>query len=248
MKNRDKWRPSKYIYRRGRLMGTRDTRELGLGSRLIADLTAAAYGQRLRQHAKGRLLDLGCGFAPLYVAYKDLVEEAVCVDWANTLHKNEYLDYECDLSQPLPFQAAEFDTILLSDVLEHIPEPDGLWREMARILRPSGRLLMNVPFFYQVHEHPFDFYRYTEFALRRFAERHGLRVLEIASLGGVPEIIADLTAKNLPRVPLIGNPLAMFVQWCTWTFVQRTWFGGKVSKATRDNFPLAYFLAAEKIA
>jgi SAM-dependent methyltransferase len=68
----------------------------------------------------------------------------VCVDWSNSLHGNDFLDAECDLTKDLPFADASFDSILLSDVLEHIPTPERLWREMARLLKPEGKLLLFV--------------------------------------------------------------------------------------------------------
>lgn len=245
MKNKDKWQPSKYVYRNGKLIASRDTKEVGVGSRLIADLIAEIYDKNLRQHAKGKLLDLGCGKVPLFLAYESYVTDNVCVDWENSLHKNEYLDFECDLTEILPFSDEEFDTIILSDVLEHMPQPEYLWQELSRILSMDGKIIMNVPFYYWVHEQPYDYYRYTEFALRRFVEGSELRLLQLDSVGGVPEILADIFAKNMLRLPKIGGLLAMFTQWLTGRFI-RTKLGGRVSDATKDSFPLGYFLIAEK--
>ena len=92
----------------------------------------------------------------------------ICVVLENTLHKSEYLDFECDMKKVLPFMDGELDTIILSDVLEQIPQPEHLWKEMSRILSIGGKIIMNVPFYYWLHEGPHDYYRYTEFALRRF--------------------------------------------------------------------------------
>jgi SAM-dependent methyltransferase len=245
MKNRDQWQPSKYVREKGRLRASRDPKEVGVASRLIADLTAAAYEENLPRYSRGRLLDLGCGKVPLFLAYRDHVSDNVCVDWENTLHDDRYLDFACDLTQVLPFGDGEFDTILLSDVLEHVPQPERLWQEVARILSEGGRLVMNVPFYYGLHEQPHDYYRYTEFALRRFAEQSGLRLLQLEPLGGAPEILADLFAKNALRVPKIGRAAAAFAQWLTARFLA-TRFGRKVSEATREDFPFAYFLVAEK--
>jgi len=61
MKHRDSWKPTKYVYKKGKLIASRDPNQVSIGSRLIADLVAAMYGCGLRQHAKGKLLDLGCG-------------------------------------------------------------------------------------------------------------------------------------------------------------------------------------------
>jgi len=47
------------------------------------------------------------------------------------------LDQMVDLTGALPFERGSFDTVLLTDVLEHIPEPTSLMCEIARILRPK---------------------------------------------------------------------------------------------------------------
>jgi ubiquinone/menaquinone biosynthesis C-methylase UbiE len=151
------------------------------------------------------------------------------------------------LTGDLPFGDNEFDTIVLSDVLEHIPVPEHLWNEMARILSKNGKIIMNVPFFYWLHEEPHDYYRYTEHALRRFVEISGMRLIQLTSIGGAPEILADIFAKSITRLPKMGSAAALFAQWCTWKFT-RIGFGKKVSDATSRIFPFGYFLVAEKPA
>ena len=111
----------------------------------MADLIAEVYWTYLKDHCKGRLLDLGCGNVPFFQAYRNLITENVCVDWANSIHKNKHIDHECDLSKRLPLADALFDTIILSDVLEHIPEPANLWQEMFRLLKPQGKVLNERP-------------------------------------------------------------------------------------------------------
>src|SRR5688572_16852316 len=135
MKNIDQWQPSKFIFKNDRLQGSRNPSDLNISSRLVADIVASHYQQYLKVYATGILVDLGCGKVPLYGAYKDHVKSNICVDWENTLHKNPFLDKSCNLNEKLPFGDQEFDTILLSDVLEHIYEPQLLWHEMERILK-----------------------------------------------------------------------------------------------------------------
>jgi SAM-dependent methyltransferase len=245
MRNREAWKPSKYVSRNGRLIASRDPEEVGIGSRLMIDLIAALYDRNLRHHAKGRLLDLGCGKVPLYGVYRELVTDALCVDWADTLHKSNHLDYELDLTKKLPFPDEEFDTIILSDVLEHIPVPEQLWEEIARLLARHGKVILNVPFYYWLHEQPHDYYRYTEFALRRFVEMSGLKLIHLEPIGGAPEVIVDIFAKNVLRLPTLGRTLASVAQWFMLGFL-RTKLGRKLSEATRSCFPFGYFLIAEK--
>lgn len=245
MKNRGKWQPSKYIQLGDKLIASRDKDEVNIASRLIADLVADFYYKSLRLHARGRLLDLGCGKVPLYASYKDLVTDNICVDWSNTLHKNDFLDFECDLNQPLPFNDNEFDVIIISDVLEHIAEPDVLFREIARILKKDGKLLLNVPFFYLIHEHPYDFFRYTEFALKRFLAKNDLKLVFFDAIGGSPEVLADILGKHFKYIPLIGNFLVLAIKAIVMLFV-RTKLGRQISRETSKYFPLGYVLVAEK--
>jgi SAM-dependent methyltransferase len=241
MKNQSQWKPSKFESIGGRLRGSRDPRELGIGSRLMSDLVAAQYQANLSGNARGRLLDLGCGKVPLYGAYASLVSEVVCVDWA----PGEHIDITCDLSQPLPIDNDRFDTIILSDVLEHVPEPDLLWREMSRVLAPGGKIVMNVPFYYSIHAHPHDYYRYTNFALQRFAAMNGLTLLQLRAFGGIVEIMADLLAKALSKLPLIGPPLSMLTQHVVGAF-GRTRLGDRVAQVSSRHFPIGYFMIAQR--
>jgi len=245
MKNKDKWKPSKYVYRKGKLIASRDRKEVGIASRLVADLVAGFYDKSLKQHAKGKLLDLGCGKVPLYHAYREYITDNTCIDWMNTAHGNQYLDFECDLAKALPFEDGEFDTIILSDVLEHIPNPEHLWKEMSRILSVGGKIILNVPFYYWLHEQPYDYYRYTEFALRRFVENSGLRLIQLEPIGGAPEVLADILAKHAMFIPRLGKNLAAMIQYVT-ELLAKTAKGKRVSARTSKAFPCVYSLVAEK--
>jgi len=245
MRNIDKWAPSKYVYKGDKLIASRDPHEVGIGSRLVCDRIAACYDRHIKTYARGRLVDLGCGTVPLFASYRNYVDSSTCADWGNPSHQSNYLDLQCDLSSPLPFRDRKFDTVILSDVLEHIFRPENLWNEMARILSSNGKVLMTVPFYYWLHEEPYDYYRYTEFALIRFAEMAGFRVVVLERLGGVPEIVADIFAKAFLYVPRLGTMLSASVQRMTTLFV-RTPVGARISRATSGSFPLGYFVVAEK--
>jgi SAM-dependent methyltransferase len=246
VRNADRWMPSKFVYRRGKLRASRDWREMSVSSQLIADRVAALYDAHIPTHCRGRLVDLGCGKAPLYQAYKPHVTDITCVDWSSSLHGSAYVDVECDLTKPLPFGEGVFDTIILSDVLEHLPEPAKMWGEMQRILADEGTILLNVPFLYLLHEQPHDYFRYTEYALRRFAADHGFRVLVLRPIGGVPEVLADIVAKNVVRLPVVGATCAVTIQRITWHF-GKTRLGKGISARTGVAFPLGYFMVAEKV-
>lgn len=249
MRHADRWIESKYVQRQGGLRSSRNLAEVGVGSRLITDRIAALYGRYLPCYARGRLIDLGCGKVPLYGCYRGLVDEVICVDWPQSVHalpdRWSHLDLEADLSQPLPCADASFDTIILSDVLEHVPTPDALWSEMARLLAPGGHVLLNTPFLYGVHEAPHDYGRYTEYALRRFALQAGLQVPVLLPIGGSLHVLADLLAKHLAHLPAVGSALASAVQGVV-ALLDLSRFGQRVSTRTGPRFPLGYFMVAQR--
>jgi SAM-dependent methyltransferase len=77
-------------------------------------------------------------------------------------------------------------------VLEHVPDPAAALAELRRMLRPGGTLWLTVPFVGELHEEPFDFYRYTPYGLRALAERAGLSDVEVEPLTGYFTTLAQL--------------------------------------------------------
>lgn len=246
MRNIDNWRPTKFVRVDRGLRASRTPAHVSISSRFAADIVAPFYESAIRAHAQGRLLDMGCGYVPLYGIYRDLVSENICIDWENTLHDNPYLDQMVDLTGALPFESATFDTVLVTDVLEHIPEPMNLMCEIARILRPGGKLILGVPFLYWLHEVPHDYYRYTEFALRRFCQLSGLQVVELFPYGGLPEVLLDLISKGLNFLP---RPLAASLRplHALVSLLSKTKPIHKLSERSKSSFPLGYVLSAEKM-
>lgn len=246
MKNKERWQPSKYVRINGKLRASRNPKEVGVGSQLMADIIAARFDTYIKEHTRGKLLDLGCGKVPLFETYNDYITENICVDWDISYHQNFYTDLDCDLNTPLPFSDEAFETIILSDVLSHIYNPDKLLREAQRVLVPGGKILISTPFYYWINEEPFDYYRYTEFYFRKIAEELKFNIIVLESLGGVPEIITDILSKRLIKRPRIGKFIAKRFQAATFYLVNHTSFGQRISKTTSKNFPLGYFIIMEK--
>ncbi len=245
MRNIDQWKPSKFVRTKGRLRASRDPKAVGVASRVVADLTARFYEAMLPKYASGRLIDLGCGYVPLYDAYKGYVSSVTGVDWASSAHPSPHLDHEQDLNSALALPDASFDTVLLSDVLEHIRKPQVLMNEMHRILGSGGRVILNVPFIKGIHEQPHDYHRFTRFALLSMAEEAGFEVTCLEPLGGMPEVLGDLFARMLRDLPFGGYILAKWVQAYTGWFAGSGW-GKKLSQRTAEEHPLGYGVVLTK--
>jgi len=67
----------------------------------------------------------------------------------------------------LKFEDNFFDVVICFNVLEHVYEVDLAIKEMYRVLKNKGLLLVSVPFLYPLHDKPNDYWRFTEFSLKR---------------------------------------------------------------------------------
>jgi SAM-dependent methyltransferase len=237
MKNKEKWEPKRFTKdSKGRIIGTHNHKIIG-----------NSYEPMIKKYASGMLADIGCGDVPYYNFYKDLVKDNICVDWENSSLELSFLDYHADLNKPISFlETNTFDTVLSTDVLEHIHEPALLFSEMNRILKPEGHLILAVPFLYWIHENPHDYHRYTHFMLREFCKKNNLEVIELEAYGGLPEIIFDLIHKgygffNLPMKSLFYKSFNGIGR-----MLSKVGFIKRMSIRSRSTFPMGYILVARK--
>ncbi len=181
----------------------------------------AADGRRAAvSHAKGVVLDIGPGRAPYRAAIlaKKSVKQYLTLDHpqAARFYSPQFpLDYTGDASEKLPLRRASVDTVILLMVLEHLPNPQRALTEIGRVLRPGGILIASTIQTYPLHDGPYDYFRYTEFALRSLIEKAGLKLRRIQSGGNFATTIAILAnvqmfqaLKYLSRWPL-GLPFAI---------------------------------------
>jgi SAM-dependent methyltransferase len=144
--------------------------------------------------ARGRFLDVGCGdrrFEPLFTRYVESytgVEHEAVYASTHAAQRSTKPDVLYD-GKRLPFETASFDSMLCADVLEHTPDPAGLIGEMARVLKPGGKIILTAPFAFRLHEEPYDYFRYTLHGLNTLFESAGLRILEKHAFGGVFSVL-----------------------------------------------------------
>jgi SAM-dependent methyltransferase len=100
-----------------------------------------------------------------------------------------HLDYNCDIIN-IPVDDSSFDVVLLTEVLEHLPEPLLVLKELNRILKKGGYLYLTVPQGWGEHLSPHDYYRYTQYGLRYLLEKANFRVSKIEKRGGYFKYIA----------------------------------------------------------
>jgi SAM-dependent methyltransferase len=146
----------------------------------------------------GRVLDIGCGSRP----YESLVAAREYIGLELDTPENrrtKKADFFYD-GYTLPFPDGSFDAVICNQVLEHVFEPDAFVREIARVLRGDGRLLLTVPFVWDEHEQPRDYGRYSSFGLAALLSRNGLRVLRQEKTAGDVKALFQLINAYLYKV------------------------------------------------
>jgi SAM-dependent methyltransferase len=149
-------------------------------SRVHLDAFVAQAAQRVS--SGDFVLDAGAGHGPYRHHFAHARYESA--DFQQVEGKTYgQIDYVCDLAR-IPVEDDRFSLVLLNQVLEHLPEPGSVLAELRRVLKPDGEIWASTPLFYEEHDTPYDFYRYTQFGLRHLFERAGFRDVRIAWLEG----------------------------------------------------------------
>lgn len=137
--------------------------------------------------------------------HRHLFKEYIVVD-VNPEHKPDVVG---DI-QNLPFEDNSIGGILCFSVLEHVENPILAAKELYRVLKPGGEILLSTPFIWPYHGNRFykDFWRFTEDGLR-FLFKEFSRV-EIMPGGGYFSTIVNLIP-SYTRIDRLFRPLAKFL-------------------------------------
>lgn len=81
--------------------------------------------------------------------------------------------------ESMPFAGGRFDSVLCNAVLEHVADAEQATRELARVVKPGGHLVVAVPFLQPYHPCPGDYQRYTADGLAALGRRAGLEVVSV---------------------------------------------------------------------
>jgi SAM-dependent methyltransferase len=138
--------------------GSLDAKRLGKLERLLANEADMAFRRRvpilldyLELSNGARVLDCGCGMGFYLMVMSELWElQLVGLDRdSERLHFARQLGARAELlegdAQRLPFPDGSFDAVLMSEILEHLPDDEAALGEVARVLRPGGVLAVSVP-------------------------------------------------------------------------------------------------------
>jgi SAM-dependent methyltransferase len=161
---------------------------------------------RIPARPSSSLLDLGCGTRPYLPLYERRFPFHIAADYG----VRGPIDLRLDAAR-LPFQDGSFDVVLLSEVIEHVPDPGLVLAEIGRVLKPGGYLLITWPFNYMLHELPEDYARFSEYGMAELLKNTTMQIEHIVNRGNALIVLAALAeflvlgALHMgTRLPLLG--------------------------------------------
>lgn len=165
-----------------------------------------------------RVLDVGAGearYRPLFAhcayeahdfgGYEGREEGIYAEQW-----RYGRLDHVSDI-EAIPVADASFDVVLCTEVLEHVPRPEAALREIARIVKPGGRVFLTAPLLSALHQEPFHFYGgFTPHFYRHFLPELGFEIESIDQNGGYFRFMAQELART---GRLLGDDRERWPRW-----------------------------------
>lgn len=154
---------------------------------------------------EGNLLDIGCGKMPYrdYVLENSEIRKYIGLDIENALQYDESVKPDFTWNGiTMPFNDNSFECAFGTEVLEHCPQPEIVLKEVLRVLKPNGFFFFTVPFLWNLHEVPYDEYRYTPFSLQRHLENAGFIEIEVKATGGWHASMAQMLGLWVRRSPM----------------------------------------------
>lgn len=164
-------------------------------TKIAYEFESRAVAGAAKAHARGRLIDLGCGTKPYAETFAPYVASHFGVDYGDTSEMHYGAATKADLmvnGSKTGLPSDSFETILCTQVLEHVFETEDFIAECHRLLAKGGKGIFTIPLLWQLHAEPNDFYRFTSFAIRRLFENQGFRIVELRPTGGAYAALAQM--------------------------------------------------------
>ncbi len=165
----------------------------------------ALFNAQVKRHMRGlsgNTLDLASGGSAGYLRYAQRGLHVLRTD----VHDGDGIDMVVDIDQRLPFHDGEFDHVLLFNALYAIKDPNRLLKEMRRVVRIGGSVLVASPFLSNEMPEPHDYRRLTSEGLRELFDEVGYLTIQIIPYGERFSVMANLLHPflmfNIVRLPI----------------------------------------------
>jgi len=138
-------------------------------------------------HIRGRVLDLGAGMAK----YKETITKHAADYIACDVKKTENINMACDVAN-LIFPPESFDTVISTQVFEHVDNPFSVVREIKKVLKTGGNAIITAPFMIPFHADPKDNFRFSREGLEEIFKSSGFEIVDSGIYGGFFMVLSEM--------------------------------------------------------
>ena len=146
-----------------------------------------------------------------------------------------------DLTKKIKISKNKYNNILLFNVLEHLREYKLGFSEIYRILKKNGKFVGSIPFIYQIHGAPKDYFRFSKQFLELNLSKNKFKKIKVKPLGFGPFVACyTLLHAYLKFIPVF-NQLCLMLAYILDNIIQIF-----VKTDLKEIFPIGYFFTAKK--
>jgi SAM-dependent methyltransferase len=161
--------------------------------------------------------------------------------FSNKISNKKSNIFYSDLTKKIKVSTKTYDNVLLFNVLEHLPEYKLAFSEIYRILKTGGNFIGSVPFIYQIHGAPKDYYRFSKQFFELNLKKYRFKKIKVKSLGFGPFIASySLLHSYLKYLPFLSQ-ICLLLAFILDSFIQIF-----VKTNLEEIFPIGYFFIAKK--
>ena len=162
--------------------------------------------------------------------------------YSNKISNQKLKVFYSDLTKRLNIPSKKYNNVLLFNILEHLPEYKFAFSEIYRIMKKGGSFIGSVPFIYQIHASPNDYFRFSREFLETNLNKYKFKTIKVKSLGFGPFIASySLLYPYLRYLPFFSQ-ICLLVAYILDSFIQLF-----VKTDLKEIFPLGYFFYCKKI-
>ena len=161
--------------------------------------------------------------------------------YSNKNHHKKMNIFYSDLTKKTKIYTKKYDNVLLFNVLEHLSEYKLAFSEIYRILKKRGNFIGSVPFIYQIHGAPKDYFRFSRQFFELNLKRHKFKKIKVKPLGFGPFIASYSLVHSYIKFIPIFNELCLLLAYILDSTIQVF-----VKTDLKEIYPIGYFFIAKK--
>jgi len=182
------------------------------------------------------ILDYGCGNSPYREMFNDKNSKYVTAD----IVENILAEVHLDSKGQVPLDNNSFDTIISTQVLEHVDNPNLYLSEVKRLLKKDGTLILSTHGYWLYHTTPNDYWRWTSAGLKKILSENGFDIIYFNGIMNRSSVGLQLFQDGL----LFKLPSFIIPIFCFFMQIGVIFFDKLSSKLARDADACVYVIVA----